>query len=146
MAYTAREFPMSSEEVFAVLVDPQTYPSWLIGASEIRDVDDTWPAVGSKFHHRVGIGPLALPDDSKLLAIDAPHLLRLRVRVRPLITAVVTFRLIGDTSRCVVTIAEEPTIRLIGNVVRPVMDPIIHIRNHRSLRRLERYLAGKPTR
>jgi hypothetical protein len=32
---------------------------------------------------------------------------------------------------------EEPTRRVIGNLVRPVLDPAIHMRNHRSLRRLE---------
>jgi hypothetical protein len=36
----------------------------------------------------------------------------------------------------VVSIEEEPALRTIGNIVRPVMDPAIHVRNHRSLRRL----------
>lgn len=85
---------------------------------------------------------MALPDDSRVLAIEPDELLRLRVRVRPLITGIVTFRVLGDNRRCVVMLEEEPAIRLIGNVVRPLMDPIIHVRNHRSLRRLDRFLTG----
>ena len=41
---------------FNVLVDPTTYPSWLVGAEEIRAVSDDWPAVGSRFNHVVGCG------------------------------------------------------------------------------------------
>jgi hypothetical protein len=120
-----------------VLVDPTTYPHWLIGAEEVRDVDATWPAPGSRFHHRVGVGPLALADHTEVLGIEHGSVLRLRVRARPLIAAVVTFRVVGDGDRCVVTMEEEPTRRVIGNLVRPVLDPAIHMRNHRSLRRLE---------
>ena len=30
---------------------------------------------------------------------------------------------------------------LIGNLVRPVLDPLVHVRNHRSLRRLAEVVA-----
>ena len=35
-----------------------------------------------------------------------------------------------------ITLEEEPALRAVGNLVRPVMDPATHVRNHRSLRRL----------
>ena len=57
MAYTCAEFAAPVETVFAVLTDPTTYPSWLIGAADIRSIDRSWPAPGSRFHHRVGVGP-----------------------------------------------------------------------------------------
>ena len=63
-------------------------------------------------------------------------MLRLKVRARPFISAVTTLRVVGDSRRCVVTFEEEPAIRSIGNLVRPVLDPSTHVRNHRSLRRL----------
>jgi uncharacterized protein YndB with AHSA1/START domain len=128
--------------VWAVLVDPTTYPDWLIGAADIRDVDDSWPAVGSRFHHRVGLGPLSLPDHSEVLAIDPGRLLRLAVRARPFVSAVATFTLVSDVTATVVSLEEEPRVRSIGNVVRPIMDPSIHVRNHRSLRRLARIVEG----
>jgi len=93
VAYASREIEASTAEVFAILVDPTTYPSWLAGASEIRDIDDDWPSIGSRFHHRVGLRPLTLADNSEVLAVEPNRLLRLAVRVRPLISAVVTFTL-----------------------------------------------------
>ncbi|HET9547054.1 MAG TPA: SRPBCC family protein [Desertimonas sp.] len=137
MAYTSREIEAGAIEAFAVLIDPETYPRWLVGAQTIRRVDPAWPKPGSKFHHVVGVGPLRLADSSEVLEIDeSAMMLRLEVRARPLIAAVATFRVIGTNSRCVITLQEEPSLRTIGNLVRPVMDPATHVRNHRSLRRL----------
>ena len=45
-------------------------------------------------------------------------------------------RVVGDDHRSVVSFEEEPAPRLLGNLVRPLMDPLTHLRNHRSLRRL----------
>jgi hypothetical protein len=143
MAYVCREFDVSPTRMWGgVVIDPETFPRWLVGAEAIRDVDDSWPAVGSRFHHRVGVGPLTLADNSEVLAIDEGAMLRLRVRARPFIAAVVTFRIVGGERTCVVTMEEEPARRIIGNAVRPVLDPMIHVRNHRSLRRLNTLSSG----
>ncbi|MCC6434263.1 MAG: SRPBCC family protein [Acidimicrobiales bacterium] len=136
MAYTCAEFAAPVETVFAVLTDPTTYPSWLIGAADIRSIDRSWPAPGSRFHHRVGVGPFTLADSTEVLEIEPDRMLRLAVRARPLIAAVATFRLIGEPGRSVVTLEEEPSHRIIGNLVRPVLDPLTHLRNQRSLRHL----------
>ena len=143
MAYASREFDASTAEVFDILVDPATYPSWLVGASDMRDIDDDWPSVGSRFHHRVGIRPLTIADSSEVLAIEPDRLLRLAVRARPLISAVVTFTVLGQGERCVVSFEEEPGPRAIGNLVRPIFDPITHMRNHISLKRLDDVVASR---
>ena len=136
MAFTSRELDAGVAATFSVLTDPQTYPQWLIGAQRIRDVDASWPQPGSRFHHLVGFGPVQIPDDTEVLAIEQDRMLRLKVRARPFISAEATFRVIGDDHRCVVTLEEEPAVRSVGNLVRIVMDPTMHARNHRSLRRL----------
>jgi hypothetical protein len=136
VAYVCREYEAPTSEVFGILADPASYPDWLIGTVSIRDIDASWPQPGSRFYHRVGLGPLAIPDHTEVVAIEPGESLQLRVRARPLIAAVVTFRVVGDDGRCVVTMEEEPDRRVIGNMVRPVMDPVTHVRNHRSLRRL----------
>jgi hypothetical protein len=59
------------------------------------------------------------------------------------VSAVVTFVLISDGTGTAVAIEEEPKLRTIGNLVRPVMDPTIHLRNHRSLRRLDRVVQQR---
>ncbi len=48
------------EQVWGVLADGHAYADWVIGTSEIRAVDDGWPAVGTALHYTVGRGPLAL--------------------------------------------------------------------------------------
>ena len=70
-------------------------------------------------------------------------MLRLEVRARPLIATVATFRVVGTDSRCVITLQEEPSLRTIGNLVRPMMDPATHVRNHRSLRRLAHVIEAR---
>ncbi|MEO6989228.1 MAG: SRPBCC domain-containing protein [Aquihabitans sp.] len=126
----------SPERVFAVLADPTSYPQWLIGASEIRDHDADWPAVGSKFHHLVGVKPFVLADSTEVIAVDRDRSLKLHVRARPFVSAIATFTITGGPGGSVVCIEEEPAERTVGNLVRPVLDPMIHVRNHRSLRRL----------
>ena len=140
MSYTSREIAADRDAVFAVLVDPHTYPAWLVGNSEVRAVDDDWPRPGSRFHHSVGAWPFTLSDSTRLLDIEPGRLLRLDVRARPLIHATATFRLVGEEGRTVVSLEEEPALRFIGNLVRPLLDPLTHVRNHASLRRLASFV------
>ena len=144
MASASREFAASPHRLFELLIDPRTYPRWLAGAADIRSVDDDWPAVGSRFHHRVGFGPLKIADHTEVLEVQPDRLLRLAVRARPLVAATATFSLVGDGDRCVVTFEEEPAPRLIGNAVRPLLDPMTHVRNHHSLTRLDELLHSTP--
>ena len=143
MAHTCREIDAPPSEVFAVLADPECYPKWLVGAANIRHHDQNWPSPGAKFHHTVGIRPFALMDSTEVIDVEPNRSLVLHVRARPLVTAVVTFRLIGDGDRCVISMEEEPTLRVLGNLARPALDPATHVRNHRSLRRLERLVMQR---
>jgi uncharacterized protein YndB with AHSA1/START domain len=107
VSYTSRQITASPEQAFAVLVDPTTYPRWLIGATAIRDVDETWPSRGSAFHHVVGWGRIRIADSTEVLDIEYGALLRLNVRARPWISAIATFRMFGGDDSCVVTLEEE---------------------------------------
>lgn len=149
MAFTAREIEATPSEVFAVLADPATYPNWLLGASEIREIDDNWPSPGAKFHHMVGVKPFVIPDSTEVIDVEPDRRLKLRVRSRPLVVAEATFEIVGDDDRCVVTLTEEPAFRPIADILRPLIDPVLHARNHRSLERLAdvvRRRAAAPTR
>ncbi|MEJ7583249.1 MAG: SRPBCC family protein [Acidimicrobiales bacterium] len=144
MATVVRHVIASVEDVFDVLLDPRTYPDWLVGAQAIRSVDDDWPAVGSKFYHRVGLaGPVTIPDHSKILAIEPPHLFVLEVRVRPFGRGRSEFRLAPDTDadgRALTRIEldEVP----IGSLtpLTPVFEPLIRARNIASLNGLVAFL------
>lgn len=139
MALVTRSLDAPIDAVFAAIVDPTTYPHWLVGARDIRAVDDDWPRPGSAFHHRVGlVGPLKIADLSKVVEIAAPELLSLEVRARPLGRGLATFRLHEVPDRpgsCVVELDEVP-LGLLAHL-RPLLDPITAHRNRRSLEQLE---------
>jgi uncharacterized protein YndB with AHSA1/START domain len=136
MSYNCVRFEASADDVFAVLTDAGRYPQWLVGAKRIRQVEPGWPAPGSRFHHRVGAGPFVVDDHTEVLAIDRPRHLQLSVRAGPFVRAVVDFELIADGDETIVCMQEEPAERILGNLVRPALDPLTHVRNQRSLRRL----------
>jgi uncharacterized protein YndB with AHSA1/START domain len=132
MSTTRRRIDAPVEDVFAALTDPHTYPHWLIGAQDIRDVDDGWPAPGTRFHHRVGLGgPLTVDDSTKVLAIDAPHRLDLEVRARPLGRGRASFRLGRDGQGTQVVLEEHPLGAL--SRLEPLLAVPTRLRNGRSL-------------
>jgi uncharacterized protein YndB with AHSA1/START domain len=134
-------FPVPPERVWAVLADPQSYAYWVVGSDTIRDADPTWPAVGSKLHHRVGIGPFKLNDNSEVLESFPPLRLVLQARGRPFGTARVRIELLEHDGGTRVTMSEgpgDPISRLFHN---PLFDRLLRARNHESLRRLGE-LAG----
>jgi uncharacterized protein YndB with AHSA1/START domain len=142
MASAERVIETDRESLWTAIADPRTYPDWLIGAKFIRAVDPAWPAPGTAFHHRVGFGPLVIDDRTTVIEVDPQRLLTLRIRATFAIQAIVRFELQDDADGTHVRFEEEPARRLLGNLVRPVMDPLTHSRNTASLRRLDQLLTG----
>lgn len=142
MSTTTRYALRPRAEVFDALADPHTYPHWLVGCREIRRVEDGWPEPGTRFHHRTGlIGPLAVEDDTEVLAVDAPDTLTLEVRFRPLGRGRVTFRLQdAEGSATRIDMDEVPLGAL--SIAAPVLDPLIHARNRASLNAFVAYLSA----
>ena len=124
-------------EVRDVLLDPDSYPRWVVGAKELRHVEPDWPQPGSHFHHTQGAGPLTIDDDTELVERSDRRLV-LDVRYRPLGTALVTLTLEDrDDGRATqVTMEEEPTSGPTAKLPRPLIDPLFRLRNQLSLRRL----------
>jgi uncharacterized protein YndB with AHSA1/START domain len=132
--------------VFARLTDPRTYPAWLVGAQHIRDVDDDWPAPGSAFHHRIGIGPLTVDDATTVVSVAPPDELVLRARIGPLGAALVRFRLVGSEPTVVHfdEAAESGPLRRLGSGAgRWLLRPTIWGRNELSLVRLRDLLEDR---
>lgn len=144
MVSVHRTIPQPPATVFAALADPETYPHWLVGARDIRNVEENWPEPGSRFHHRVGlVGPLKVADSTEVLAIDAPRTLSLEVRARPFGRGRATFHLReavadGGEPATSLEIDEVPLGPLA--VLSPVLAPLTAARNRRSLDHLADYL------
>src|SRR4051795_11055606 len=138
MARTERLIPASPERVFAVLSDPDAYADWVVGSDAVRDADPDWPAVGARFHHRVGLGPLKVDDHTEVLAMEPARRLQLHAKARPLGTAKVTLDLERRGGGTLVTMVEDAGDRLTWLLFNPVTHYLVRRRNDESLRRLER--------
>jgi uncharacterized protein YndB with AHSA1/START domain len=141
MTTTARDIAAPIEAVWAVLADAGCYHRWVVGAKEIREADDGWPAPGTRFHHSLGWGPFSLQDDTKSLHAEAPRRLVMEARARPLGRArveLVLERLDGATH---VTMEETVVAPSVLRLCNPVLAPLVRARNAESLRRLDGLVA-----
>lgn len=126
----------SPEAVFSVLVDPTTYPQWLVGARTIRRVDPDWPRVGSSFQHTIGWGPPRIPGSTSVRRCRAPDELILSAGMGPLGEASVRFELERTADGTIVRIEELPArgaVRVMWRLARPVVTAGLWGRNAVSL-------------
>ena len=140
MATTTRSAQCSPAAVFDVLADGWLYPSWVVGASRIRDVESSWPAVDAKIHHSFGIWPALIDDSTSVLEWDPPRRAVLKARGWPMGSAEVVLEVAATPGGCTITIAEDAVEGPGTLVPKVVRDALIHVRNIETLRRLT-YLA-----
>ncbi len=130
--------------VFSVLSDPDSYGEWVVGSRAIRDADADFPAVGSRFHHQVGIPPLLLNDHTEVLENESDSRLVLRAKTRPFATARVELQLVPDGHGTQVTMLEGAGDLPSRILLNRVTDPLLHLRNRHSLDRLRRLAERRP--
>ena len=149
MASTNRTFiPVPPERVFEVLSDPFTYQEWVVGSSAIRDADDSYPAVGSRLYHRIGLGPIAIRDHTEVLELVPNREIVLDAFLRPIGRARVRLTLEPYEDGTRVLMEEGPAdgwsrITMGG----PFAEPLLRLRNTEALSRLRRVVlhGGNPT-
>ncbi len=123
--------------VYDSLLDAWTYGIWVKGAKNIRKVEASWPAPGSKFHHSSGIGPVMTRDETRMIRHEPDLLVELNMQLWPAGEGVVRLELTpaGDQTR--VTMHEEFTkgpLAVLDNIVQQVA---LKVRNNWSLRKLK---------
>ncbi|MEV4603668.1 SRPBCC family protein [Amycolatopsis sp. NPDC049253] len=133
----------SPAAVFAVLADGWSYAGWVVGSSHIRDVDATWPAVGSRLHHSVGAWPAQVQDSTVVLAVRPGESLKLEAQAWPFGTAEVEVTLSVQDGQTLVTMAER-ALRGPGKLLpEPVQALVLRPRNQESLARLADVVEGR---
>lgn len=140
MSRNVRVLRCSPEDVFRVLADGWLYPSWVVGASRMRDVGEDWPEAGSELHHSFGVWPMLIDDKTVVEAYDPPHRMVMRARGWPIGEARVTLDVKRRGDGCVVRIQEEAVAGPGRFIPEPVLDIGLHWRNDETLHRLA-YLA-----
>jgi hypothetical protein len=143
MSTTSRAISATPEQVWEVLADGWLYPLWVVGASRMRDVEEGWPAVGTRLHHSVGSWPLLTDDTTEILSAKEHRHLLLLARAWPAGKAHVdiSLRPHGDTT--VVTITEDATSGPGRLVPKPLRDVQLHLRNLETLKRLAFVVEGR---
>jgi uncharacterized protein YndB with AHSA1/START domain len=125
------------QQVFDVLADGWTYSDWVVGTAHVRRVDDSWPQVGSRLHHRAGPWPFSIQDSSLVLACEPPHRLVLRVGLWPAGEGVVDFTVEPlDGGRARVRMSEDFAAGPLRWVWTKLTDLVLRQRNKETLNRL----------
>lgn len=143
MSTTNRPVAATPEQVWEVLSDGWLYPLFVVGASRMRAVDDTWPAVGSRLHHSVGSWPLLIDDTTEVLELEEGRRLLLLARGWPAGQAHVEIALQGSGDSTLVTITEDASAGPALLVPKPLRDAQLHLRNVEALRRLALLVEGR---
>jgi uncharacterized protein YndB with AHSA1/START domain len=146
MAHNTGYIDADPDTVFAVLSDASTYADWVVGSRRVRDADADFPAVGSRFHHEVGIPPLLLRDHTEVLECRPPTRLVLRAKTRPFATARVELSLTPQGTGTRVELDERAGDLPSRWALNRFSDPLIHLRNTHSLRRLRRISEARSAR
>lgn len=143
MSTNAMRIDASPAEVFAVLADANTYEDWVVGCDDIRAVEGDWPAVGARFFHTVGVGPLKVKDNTVVIEVEPDKLLVLEARARPAGVAKVIFRLTPVDGGTEVEIEEYPIRGVAKLTHNPMQDGLIKTRNLETLRRLRKQVEDR---
>jgi uncharacterized protein YndB with AHSA1/START domain len=143
MSRTSRPVSATPEQVWSVLEDGWLYALWVVGAARMRDVDEGWPAVGSRLHHSVGTWPLLIDDTTEVLEVEENRRLLLLARGWPAGQAHVEITLEPRGTDTVMTIVEQATAGPGALIPKAIQDPQLHLRNIEALRRLALLVEGR---
>ena len=143
MSTNVREMRCSPETVFDVLADGWLFPSWVVGSSRMRSVDDAWPQVGSKLHHSFGVWPVLLNDETVVREWDPPRKAVISPKGWPVGEALVTIEAKPRRDGCVVRIQEKAQKGPASVMPHVLLDLFLHPRNVETLRRLAFIAEGR---
>ena len=143
MSVNERVIKAAPQAVWDVLSDGWLYPIWVVGATRMRAVEDSWPEVGAKIHHSAGVWPVVVDDNTEVLAAEPLRRLELRARGWPMGEAKVVIDLedIGGSTRVTIT---EDAVAGPGTLVPGfVRQPMLKVRNVETLKRLAYVVEGR---
>jgi len=143
MSSNVRLMACSPSDVFDVLADGWLYPSWVVGASRMREVEEDWPLAGSRLHHSFGVWPALVDDQTVVLEWDPPRRMVMRPQGGPIGEALVTIEARPRRSGCIVRIQEKAQTGPATLIPDAVLDVYLHARNAETLQRLAFLAEGR---
>ena len=143
MARKSAHIDVPLELAWEALADGWRYSDWVVGSRHVRDVDADWPALGTKIHHTVGIGPVSWNDETEVVEVEEPHRLLLEARLRPFGTARVQLELAGLRGGTHLTMDERPARGPLARPHNSASELLQKARNVESLRRFKRVAESR---
>ncbi|WP_228493407.1 MULTISPECIES: SRPBCC family protein [unclassified Rathayibacter] len=136
MSRNTRVFHCPPESVFAVFASGWLFPSWVVGASRMRQVDADWPHVGAQLHHSFGIWPFVIDDATTALEWSPSQRFVIQAAGWPLGEARVRLEVEPHPRGCRVRIHEN-AVKGPGTLLpKPLLHAGLWLRNVETLRRL----------
>ncbi len=130
--------PVPLDAVWTTLSDGHQYSDWVVGTRRIRDVDEGFPAKGTRLHYSVGHGPLQHHGHTEVLDVDEGHRLVMEAHAWPVGTARIDLTLAPAGGGTRVRIDERPGRGAAVWLHNPATDLFLKLRNVEALRRLDR--------
>ncbi len=143
MARNEIQIDAPRESVYALLSDPRTYGSWVVGSSAVRAADPDWPAPGTAFEHRVGVWRFALHDHTDVVSVQPPEELVLVAHASPFPPARIRLWLREQSGGTRVVMEEAPASPLLSLLLTPLGHRLLWLRNVEALRRLKALAEGR---
>ena len=106
-------------------------------------VTDSWPGVGAKLHHSVGVWPVMLDDNTEVLESVVGEKLKLKARAFPAGAAEVEITLAVEGAQTRVTIEEDVVEGPAAFIPAPAEAVALKWRNTETLRRLAYVVEGR---
>lgn len=136
MSRVERVMAGDPDQVWEVLSDGWLYPVWVVGATHMRNVDDTWPGAGAELHHQVGAWPFLIADVTKVAECEAPRRLVLQARAWPFGAARIEITIDPHPDGSLVRMAEAPVRGLTRWLDNLLLRKLLVTRNKECLLRL----------
>lgn len=130
--------------VWSVLADGYAYAHWVVGTTQIREVDSAWPETGSSIYYTVGRGRFRFDDRSTVRLLEPERRIELEANAPPLGSARVAIGLIpwGD-GETVIILDEHPLRGRGAQLHSGVVELLLHLRNRRMLNNLARVVHAR---
>lgn len=134
------------EAVWAVLADGWSYVEWVVGTTEILDVEDGWPAEGTSIAYRAGAGPATFEGRTYSRICEPLARLELEAKAPRIGTARIAIQVLPWGGKSLIIIDEHPISGPGAWLHTAVLDVVLRLRNGVMLRRLGRLVErrGQP--
>lgn len=132
--------------VWAVLADPHRYGEWVVGTSESKPLDHSWPEKGARLRYTVRLGPWSAQGTTTVRHQVSGKELELEAAFKSLGTARVFLQLRPWGEETLIVCDEHPLRGLGGTLHNPVSEAALQLRHRGMLARLARLVEGQPER